>query len=95
MASVGKYDVVHQTRNTSRIATPPEKDQPAAMVNTHRKFGEVWISGSGYTYGKFYNMFYFPFAALYFVTFVTFKITAVHSAPTMLAKCGVLTQRIL
>ena len=29
------------------------------MVNTRRKFGEVWISGSGYTYGKFYNMFYF------------------------------------
>ena len=45
-AMVGKYDVIHKTGSTQRIATPPEEEPDTATGNIHRKFAEVQMSGS-------------------------------------------------
>jgi len=41
-ATMGKREVIHQTRTAQRIPLWPENDQTTAPDNTYRKFHEAW-----------------------------------------------------
>ena len=41
---MGKYNVVHKTGSTKRIALSSEEDRATATGNMFRKFCEVWTS---------------------------------------------------